>query len=98
MCLNERETSVGLRRHSAVTAHAVRPLTENPYKGTPSLAGRSLLKNSPPDCFEIHLLRSAFGEFRRLKSRMRRPKALPLGSGKGDPPLQPIISAVSEYV
>ena len=31
----------------------------NFYKGTPSLAGRFLFQNSPPDCFEIHLLRSA---------------------------------------
>ena len=32
---------------------------DNFNKGTPSLAGRSLLKNSPPDCFLIHPLRSA---------------------------------------
>jgi len=29
------------------------------YQGTPSLAGRSLFQNSPPDCFEIHHLRGA---------------------------------------
>jgi|GEM_PF-5920518 len=29
------------------------------YQGTPSLAGRSLFQNSPPDCFEIHPLRGA---------------------------------------
>ena len=28
-------------------------------RGTPSLAGRPLFQNSPPDCFEIHPLRSA---------------------------------------
>ena len=32
---------------------------DNFNNGTPSLAGRSLFQNSPPDCFEIHLLRSA---------------------------------------
>ena len=35
-------------------------------KGTPSLAGRSLLKNSPPDCFLIHPLRSALWQFAGL--------------------------------
>ena len=36
-------------------------------KGQPSLAGLPLFQNSPPDCFEIHPLRSALrkGEFRR---------------------------------
>ena len=36
-------------------------LSINPifFKGTPSLARRSLLKNSPLDCFLIHPLRSA---------------------------------------
>ena len=29
------------------------------YKGTPSLAGRSLFSNSPLDCWKIHPLRSA---------------------------------------
>ena len=40
-------------------------LVNNPYffKGTPSLARRSLLKNSPLDCFLIHPLRSALRLF-----------------------------------
>ncbi len=36
---------------------------DNFNNGTPSLAGRSLLKNSPPDCFLIHPLRSASWQF-----------------------------------
>ena len=50
------------------------------YQGTPSLAGRSLFQNSPPDCFEIHPLRSAL--YRRALP-CNPPKALPLESAKG---------------
>ena len=37
-------------------------------QGTPSLAGRPLSKNSPPDCFLIHPLRSALFYFVALKA------------------------------
>jgi hypothetical protein len=51
-------------------------------QGTPSLAKRSLLKNSPPDCFSIHPLRSASKALCGVSPHPL-PEALPLDSAKG---------------
>ena len=52
-----------LSKHSIVNPPFCRRLEEKQFRafqrGTPSLAGRPLFQNSPPDCFEIHPLRSA---------------------------------------